>query len=271
MTCESCVKSVSDSLNALEGVNSVHADLEKQQVTVEGTGEQVTFQISRGNITESLFNKAAPSRIVSAIEATGRDAILRGSGTTNGAAVCILETFHKGHGGKAVEPSPSLTGQMDSWIDQRNVRGLARMVSVSPTTTIVDLTIHGVQPGTYHATIREYGNLQHGAASTGPAWAGDSSSGIDQPRGLLGTIEVGEDGKGSMFADHPFQVWEIIGHAIVVTQQGLDQTELENNDSTVLGVVARSAGMWDNDKAVCSCTGKTLWEERKDQVSKGMI
>ncbi|KAJ1335493.1 copper chaperone for superoxide dismutase [Microdochium nivale] len=251
MTCESCVKSVSDSLNALEGVNSVHADLEKQQVTVEGT--------------------AAPSSIVSAIEATGRDAILRGSGTTNGAAVCILETFHKGHGGKAVEPSPSSTGQMDSWIDQRNVRGLARMVSVSPTTTIVDLTIHGVQPGTYHATIREYGNLQHGAASTGPAWAGDSSSGIDQPRGLLGTIEVGEDGKGCMFADHPFQVWEIIGHAIVVTQQGLDQTELENNDSTVLGVVARSAGMWDNDKAVCSCTGKTLWEERKDQVSKGMI
>ncbi|KXJ94356.1 heavy-metal-associated domain-containing protein [Microdochium bolleyi] len=251
MTCESCVNSVTDSLNALEGVNRVHADLEKQQVTVEGT--------------------AAPSSIVSAIEATGRDAILRGSGTTDGAAVCILETFHKTCGSEA-GPLPSSTGQTNSWIDERNVRGLARMVSVSPTTTIVDLTIHGVQPGTYNATIREYGNLQHGAASTGPAWGGDSnSSSSSQPRGLLGTIEVGADGKGFMFTDHPLQVWEIIGHAMVVSQQDVGKAELENNDSTVLGVVARSAGMWDNDKAVCSCTGKTLWEERKDQVSKGMI
>ena len=38
MTCESCVRSVSDSLYALEGINRVDADLEKQQVAVEGTG-----------------------------------------------------------------------------------------------------------------------------------------------------------------------------------------------------------------------------------------
>ncbi|KAH7037793.1 heavy-metal-associated domain-containing protein [Microdochium trichocladiopsis] len=250
MTCESCVKSVSDSLHALDGVNRVDADLEKQQVTVEGT--------------------AAPSSIVKAIEATGRDAILRGSGTTNGAAVCILETFHQrqGDGGGESELPPGAV-QMSSWLDPRNVRGLARMVSVSPTATIVDLTIHGVQPGKYNATIREYGNLQYGASSTGPAWAGDNSTG--QARGFLGTIDVGKDGKGSMFTDHPLQVWEIIGHAMVVTQQDANKTELDNNESTVLGVIARSAGMWDNDKAVCSCTGKTLWEERKDQVSKGMI
>jgi len=157
-----------------------------------------------------------------------------------------------------------------SWLDPRNVRGLARMVSVSPDTTIVDLTVHGVKPGKYNATIREYGNLEHGASSTGPAWtssAGDSS----EPRGFLGTIEVGQDGKGMMFTHHPLQVWEIIGHAMVVTQQDASKAELDNNESTVLGVIARSAGMWDNDKAVCSCTGKTLWEERKDQVSKGMI
>ncbi|CRK29998.1 hypothetical protein BN1708_005123 [Verticillium longisporum] len=46
---------------------------------------------------------------------------------------------------------------------------------------------------------------------------------------------------------------------------------LKNDADTLVGVVARSAGMWDNDKTVCSCTGKTLWEERQDEVKKGML
>ena len=44
-----------------------------------------------------------------------------------------------------------------------------------------------------------------------------------------------------------------------------------NDEDTVVGVIARSAGVWDNDKTVCSCTGKTLWEERRDEVGKGML
>lgn len=272
MTCESCVKSVSDSLYALEGINRVDADLEKQQVTVEGTGMNPTSLLGTIYSSINISAIAAPSRIVQAIEATGRDAILRGSGTTNGAAVCILETFHQRQDDDdATESRSETAAQTMSWLDPRNVRGLARMVSVSSDTTIVDLTVHGVKPGKYNATIREYGNLEHGASSTGPAWAASSAGEDSEPRGFLGTIEVGQDGKGTMFTDHPLQVWEVIGHAMVVTQQGVGKAELDNNESTVLGVIARSAGMWDNDKAVCSCTGKTLWEERKDQVSKGMI
>lgn len=40
---------------------------------------------------------------------------------------------------------------------------------------------------------------------------------------------------------------------------------------TIVGVIARSAGVWDNEKMVCSCSGKNVWEERKEQVSKGML
>lgn len=82
MTCEGCVKSISNSLHSLEGshlpkpaqthlhqadlatgINKVEANLKDQLVFIEGT--------------------APPSSIVTAIESTGRDAILRGSGTTN--------------------------------------------------------------------------------------------------------------------------------------------------------------------------------------------
>ncbi|KAI1180293.1 heavy-metal-associated domain-containing protein [Nemania sp. FL0916] len=250
MTCDSCVKSVSDALFSLDGITNVDANLKDQLVAVKGT---------------------APSAIVSAIEATGRDAILRGSGASNSAAVCILETYHRNEkGGDALVPaSDPEASTKESPAGDREVRGLARMVQVSPTTTLVDLTVRGVTPGTYNASIRDFGDLKFGAASTGPIWAG--GSGTTQPRGILGAIEVGPNGRGAVFLDHPFQIWEVIGHAMVLSSQEESHGQLKNDENTVVGVIARSAGMWDNDKTVCSCTGKTLWEERKDEVKKGMI
>lgn len=176
-----------------------------------------------------------------------------------GAAVSILEDFSTQPEEQRVDGDP-----------KREVRGLARMVEIGSGHTLVDLTIRGVAPGTYNATIREYGDLKHGAASTGPVWKG--LEGKEETKGKLGTVEVGKDGKGAAFVDHAFLVWEIIGHALVLTRQEDKEGEtLKNDGDTVVGVIARSAGMWDNDKTVCSCTGKTLWEERKDEVAKGML
>lgn len=166
----------------------------------------------------------------------------------------ILETFEDPVDGFYEEPS-------------RDVRGLARMVQISSGRTLVDLTIRGVSPGTYKASIRAYGDLKNGATSTGPVWAGEDK----KPRGDLGTIAVGEGGRGAAFIDHGFQIWEVIGHAMVLTRQEEKDEPLKNDKDTVVGIIARSAGMWDNDKTVCSCTGKTLWEEREDEVQKGML
>lgn len=142
-------------------------------------------------------------------------------------------------------------------------------MQVSPETTLVDITMRGIDPGRYRASIREYGDLKDGAESAGPVWAGGNES--TQPRGLIGSFEVGKNGRGALFVDHPFQVWEIIGHAMVVHKDHDVDGPLRNDANTVVGVIARSAGMWDNDKTVCSCTGKTLWEERKYEVENGMI
>ncbi|TFB06080.1 Superoxide dismutase 1 copper chaperone [Trichoderma ghanense] len=233
LSCDGCVKSVSDSLYKLDGITKVEANLKDQLISVEGS--------------------VAPSAIVEAIQATGKDAILRGSGASNSAAVSILETFDQ---------------QERSDVDNsREVRGLARMVQVSPERTLVDLTIRGVAPGNYRASIREYGDLKDGAASTGPVWSGGEKG---APKGDLGVVQVSKDGRGSVFVDHPFKIWEVIGHAMVLTRQD-ESAPLKNDDNTVVGVIARSAGMWDNDKTVCSCTGKTLWEERQDEVKKGML
>lgn len=211
LSCDGCIKAVSDSLYKLGGIKNVEGNLKDQLVSVKGT--------------------AAPSAIVEAIQATGRDAILRGSGASNSAAVSILETFEDPVDGLYEEPS-------------RDVRGLARMVQVSSGRTLVDLSIRGVSPGKYRASIRAYGDLKNGATSTGPVWSGEDK----KLRGDLGLVEVGKDGRGASFVDHEFQIWEVIGHAMVLTRQEEKAEPLKNDKDTVVGIIARSAGMWDNDK-----------------------
>ncbi|KIH92713.1 superoxide dismutase copper chaperone [Sporothrix brasiliensis 5110] len=185
------------------------------------------------------------------------------------AAVSILETYyHHNQGPAAAE---------DNDDKDRYVRGLARMVQVSSDITVIDLTILGVAPGRYYASIREFGDLKHGVLSAGPVWLGSAAATGEKQvsrQGDLGTVEIGADGRGSVFLDRPFQVWEVIGHALVVSPRDESQAgaaPLQNDENTVVGVIARSAGVWDNDKTVCSCTGKTLWQERTDEVKKGML
>lgn len=231
LSCESCIKDVSTSLYKLPGINKVNADLKQQLVSIEGT--------------------AAPSAIVSAIQSTGRDAILRGSGTANSAAVCILESH-----------SPAITD---------TVKGLARMVQVAPNMTIIDLSIYGLSPGTYHATIRQSGDISAGAESTGPVWEALEAKKEGKPvRGILGTLQVSKGGIASIFLDKPIQIWEMIGRSIVVSRIQDGKFDKQDPD-TLVGVIARSAGVWDNDKTVCSCSGKTVWEERKEQTDRGML
>lgn len=150
------------------------------------------------------------------------------------------------------------------------VKGLARMVQVAPNMTLVDLTIRGLAPGSYWATVRQTGDISRGAVSTGAIWT-EPKEGALKPKGVFGTVQVGKDGFGSVFLDRPIQIWELIGRAMVVSKQHEGEGHAANDENTLVGVIARSAGVWDNDKTVCSCSGKTLWEERKDEVRKGMF
>jgi len=137
--------------------------------------------------------------------------------------------------------------------------------------TLFDISIRGVSPGTYHASIREGGDISRGPESVGSIWDMLRAKREEkQARGLLGTVEVSKAGTGAVFMDRPVHIWELVGRSIVVSKQ---QTGGMNKDDpdTLVGVIARSAGVWDNDKTVCSCSGKTVWEERKEQTDRGML
>lgn len=123
------------------------------------------------------------------------------------------------------------------------------MVQVSPKLTIIDLTVRGISPGAYYATVRVAGDISRGAASTGGIWEGGEDRKDEAPRGRLGTMEVGLTGVGSLFLDKPVEVWELIGRSIVVSRH--EEKFTKNDPDTIVGVIARSAGVWENEKIVC--------------------
>lgn len=143
------------------------------------------------------------------------------------------------------------------------------MVQISRQTTLVDISTHSLPAGEYQATVRESGDISRGAQSTGKVW-GANSTGDDQAKGVVGTIKVGNSGIGSSFLTMPVQIWEIIGRGMVVTNTTHNGDE-EFDEPSLAGVIARSAGVWENDKIVCSCSGKTVWQERKELIDRGML
>ena len=224
ITCDSCTSDVSRALSPLPKIDSINYDIPSKLV----------------HITSSQ----PPSVIITAIQSTGRTAILRGSGKPNTAAVCILETPWK-RGGE----------------EGKSVRGLVRLIEVDKGVTMVDVTLTGMSEGRYGASVRTGGDI-----SDGKRGIGDSFRGLQNDKvGDLGQIIVDGQGKGSLVGEIGWSIWEMVGRGLLVEKKGGQEEE-----EAVMGVVARSAGVWENDKSVCSCTGKTLWEEREQMVEKGI-
>lgn len=230
MECEKCVEAVTKALTPLK-LSSINVDLEQNIVATKGG--------------------VAPSTIVKTIQETGKDAIIRGTGQPNSAAVCILESF-------------------DDKDFHAPVKGLARIVNVNDSELFIDLTVNGLPKGTYYPSIRSSGNLSQGALSTGDVYyplepievtTPSSSSTIIESLGASKT--PGFSGQSFLYAK--LTVSDLIGRSVVLSELKDKVTK-----DSLVGVIARSAGAWENSKMVCSCSGKTVWEERKDALAKGL-
>lgn len=225
--CEACTNDIKKCLENLSGIKNVSFNMEDKLMYIEGS--------------------TAPSHIISALHEGGKDAILRGTGKPNSAAVSILD----GPGCVSIDTP---------------VRGLVRAVTVSDTKTLFDITMNGVPgQGPYFASIREFGNVSNGAASTGNAWYK-----FEQPIECNVTSDL-DSGlfSGQVFVSGPMQAWELIGKSFVITSNPNHEVGLTDSYE-IYGVIARSAGIWENNKQLCSCTGKTIWDERKEAIDRNI-
>ncbi|CCG81370.1 putative Superoxide dismutase copper chaperone Lys7 [Taphrina deformans PYCC 5710] len=211
MTCQGCVDSITKALATVPGIERYEVNLSNKTVLVEGT--------------------ASPARTAQTLQDLGRTAIVRGLGSKDGAAVCILEKH---------DPTDS----------NMNVFGLARFVEASASLTLCDLTVRGLPRGQYEAHIYTTGDVRNGMHTAGSIW----------DRGYLGGVDVNGQGKGQILLEKKdLRIWEIIGRALVLKMKD-EQTD------NIAGVIARSAGLWENQKTVCTCSGQNVWDERQEML-----
>lgn len=147
------------------------------------------------------------------------------------------------------------------------MRGLARLIELSDKITLLDMTLTGLPKGTYVTSIRQTGDISKGARSMGDVFTGLEAN----TKGELGTLEVDGKGRGALVGEVDWRIWEMVGRGILVRKTANGDGAGTEEDGVVMGVVARSAGVWENEKVVCGCSGKTVWEEREEQVSRGML
>jgi copper chaperone for superoxide dismutase len=162
-------------------------------------------------------------------------------------------------------------------------RGLARLIQVTEDLCLIDVTVQGLSPGKHAIAVHENGNISQGAASCGGHYnphgvahgEPDHGRGMEVPGhvGDLGNITVDENGWGDMLIEtRRFAVWDVIGRSMVIAHgeddlgRGTEPASKINGNAgqgALCGVIARSAGVFENTKRICACDGRTLWEEAR--------
>ncbi|KAM4721485.1 copper chaperone for superoxide dismutase isoform 2-T2 [Rhinophrynus dorsalis] len=236
MTCEKCVNAVKNSLQDVKGVTDVSISLESKMVLVETT--LLAQEVQR------------------LLESTGRSAVLKGMGSREsknlGAAVAMMS----GEG---------------------PIQGVVRFLQVSDNICVIEGTLDGLSPGLHGIHIHEFGDLSDACESCGEHYNPDGNSHggpgeVDRHVGDLGNIFASDYGRATFrLEDKRLKVWDIIGRSLVVDEGeddlgygGHPLSKITGNSGKRLacGIIARSAGLFENDKQICSCDGVTIWEER---------
>ncbi|XP_040184735.1 copper chaperone for superoxide dismutase isoform X1 [Rana temporaria] len=242
ITCRKCVDAVKSSLQNVKGVQNVTVSLESESVLVD-------------TILPAL-------KVQTLIESSGRRAVLKGMGSvksaeTLGAAVAMMS----GEG---------------------SLQGVVRFLQVSEDTCVIDGTVDGLNPGLHGLHIHEYGDNSAGCESCGghynPFGNNHGAPGeTDSHVGDLGNILASDDGRASFRIENErVKVWDVIGRSLLI-DEGEDDLGCGNHPSSKItgnsgkglacGIIARSAGLFENTKKMCSCDGVTIWEERDYPVA----
>ena len=163
----------------------------------------------------------------------------------------------------------SLPGMNEEEHSQK-VFGICRFVQIAPKTVLMDLTVRlpppsnvGLNPAksAFNVYISSTGNLVDPPSTTGKAFL------------PLGQVEPDREGYGDMFKEVDGELWEWIGRGCIVeaANQPIQPASQSGLGRIFAGVVARSSGIWGNEKTVCACSGRTMWEEDRDMEKKSHL
>ncbi|KAL6174591.1 hypothetical protein ACLB2K_051237 [Fragaria x ananassa] len=136
-----------------------------------------------------------------------------------------------------------------------DVFGVVRFAQVNMELARIEANFSGLSPGKHGWSINEFGDLTKGAASTGKVF-NPSTEGVNKPLGDLGTLDTDENGNAFFTGvKEKLRVPELIGRSVAVYG-----TADKSDSGVAAAVIARSAGVGENYKKLCTCDGTTIWE-----------
>ncbi|KAG8041681.1 hypothetical protein G9C98_000679 [Cotesia typhae] len=244
MTCEKCVNAIKNCLSNDKDIIKLDVSLDRGTVLVE--------------------TKLPYTVIQEKIESLGKRAVLKGFGD----------------GSSAV----SMIGGTSGFSRNLNTQGVIRFIETEKG-CLVDGTIDGLSPGAHGLHIHECGDISNGCESVGShlnpyncSHGGPQDDISNKHMGDLGNIIADKAGRALFrFQNNDIKVSDIIGRSLVVTENEDDLGKGQNLNSKIdgnsgskiaCGIIARSCGIFENVKKICSCDGKTLWDERDESKKK---
>lgn len=140
----------------------------------------------------------------------------------------------------------SAVSMVDHGNGSTKIRGVVRFcaLTVNEKGAVVDGIIDGLEENRpYKLNVHECGDISEGCASVGTVY--DSYD-----------ISSDKDGRATIrFVNERLSVQDIIGRSVVVS-------EANDDKRLACGIIARSAGIFENYKKICACDGVTIWDER---------
>nr|ANY40011.1 superoxide dismutase [Phlox subulata] len=137
-----------------------------------------------------------------------------------------------------------------------HIFGVVRIAQVNMELARIEANFSGLSPGKHGWSINEFGDLTEGPSSTGKIFNPTNNLEGKQPVGDLGTLDVDEKGEAFFSGiKEKLRIVDLIGRALVVYE-----TEDKSDRGLAAAVIARSAGVGENYKKLCTCDGTVIWD-----------
>lgn len=183
----------------------------------------------------------------------------------------VLQGFGETQSAVAMVSSQSCCGSQ--------VLGVIRFQQAAAGPLLADGSIDGLATGPHALHVHSSGDLTQGCDSLGEHYnpTGAPHGGPNDPSdrrhaGDLGNIVADETGRATFrIIDEVLKVSDIIGRSVAVTERrddlgrGSSPTSKIDGDSgkpVACGIIARSAGIFQNPKRICACDGVVVWDEK---------
>ncbi|XP_050359933.1 uncharacterized protein LOC126779858 [Nymphalis io] len=162
---------------------------------------------------------------------------------------------------------------------KQQVLGVIRFQQNDGGPLVGDGSVDGLAPGPHGLHVHDAGDLSLGCNSIGDHYNPHRSphgAPSDPPdkrhAGDLGNIVADDKGRATFrILDSVLNIYDIVGRSVAIKENADDfgrgsspasKTDGDSGASVACGIIARSAGIFQNPKRICACDGVVVWDEK---------